>query len=363
MENFINYMEPTYDSCEIDAVTEYMNSGAWLTEFKKTREFEECIRQYTNAGYCSVMANGTVTLIAALLACGIRPGDEVIVPDFTMSATAHAAAVLGAKAVFADVEPSTLCLDYECMKAVVTKKTKAVMFVNMNGRYSSKFEETIRYCKDNKLWLIEDAAQALGSTYKGKAMGTFGDIGSFSFSMPKVITTGQGGAIITNNNELYDKILRIRDFGREKAGSDHYLEIGANFKFTDIQAVIGIEQMKKMRSRVVRKKEMGKLYEKLLKDIPQIHTVDNNFEDTAPCFIEVLCDENKEELMRYLTENGIGCRAFYPPLHSEPAYGMTHLHFPVAEDISKRGFWLPSSVKVTDRQIEFICDTIRKFYN
>ena len=363
MRQFINYMEPTYDYHEIDAVNEYMNTGAWLTEFKKTREFEDSIRTYTGAKYCPVMANGTVTLIAVLLACGIKPGDEVIVPDFTMSATSHAVAIIGAKVIFVDVEPTTLCMDFECMKEVVNEKTKAVIFVNMDGRYSSRFEEMIQYCKDNGLWIIEDAAQALGSTYHGKAMGTFGDIGSFSFSMPKVITTGQGGAIVTDNKELYEKILCIRDFGREKAGSDHYLEIGANFKFTDLQAVIGIEQMKKMPKRVSRKKEMGRLYEELLRDIPQIHTIDNNYEDTAPCFIEVLCDDRKDELMEYLKNKGVGCRAFYPPLHAEPAYQMTNLHFPVSEDVSKRGFWLPSSVQVTNEEIEFICSVIKEFYN
>lgn len=359
---WINYMQPAYDENEIEAVHEYMKSGGWLTEFTKTREFEESIRSYTGAGYCSVMANGTVTLIAALMACGIKPGDEVIVPDFTMSATPHAVEMIGAHAVFVDVERETFCMDYEQMKQAVTPKTKAVIFVALNGRYSTTFEQVVSFCKENGLFLIEDTAQALGSTYKGKALGTFGDIGSFSFSMPKIITAGQGGAVITQNPDLYDRMLKIRDFGREKAGSDHYLMIGGNFKYTDIQAVIGIEQMKKLPDRVSRKKMMGKLYEECLYGIDQIETVANNFDDTAPCFIEILCKERKTELAEYLKKHNIGTRMFYPPLHSEPAYGYIERRFPVTEEISRMGMWLPSSVLLTDEQIRYICNCIKDFY-
>lgn len=359
--DFINYMQPCYDECEINAVTEYMNSGAWLTEFKETRRLEASIASYTDAEYCSVMMNGTVTLIASLMAMGIGKGDEVIVPDFTMSATSHAAAIIGAVPVFVDIERSTLCMDFEKMKQAVTDKTKAVIFVDLNGRYSEKFEDIIEFCKKKGLWLIEDAAQALGSTYKGKALGTFGDVGSYSFSMPKVITTGQGGAVVTGSKELYEKLLQIRDFGREKAGSDHYMTIGANFKFTDLQAVIGIEQMKKMPERIITKKNICKKYDSLLSKIKGISIFNNNYEDVAPCFYEVLCDK-RDELIEFLKSKNIGARKFYPPLHSEPAYGI-NASFPITEEISSKGLWLPSSVLLTDEQIEYICSCIAEFCN
>lgn len=357
--DFINYMQPSYDEREINAVTKYINSGAWITEFKETRNFEALIASYTDSKYCSVMMNGTVTLIAALMAMGIKQGDEVIVPDFTMSATSHAAAMIGAKPVFVDVERDTLCMDFEKMKEAVSDKTKAVIFVDLNGRYSRRFEEIISLCREKDLWLIEDAAQALGSTYKGKALGTFGDVGSFSFSMPKIITTGQGGAVITASEDLYNKMLRIRDFGREKAGSDHYMTIGANFKFTDLQAVIGIEQMKKMPDRIKRKKDICKKYDSYLSEIKGISIFDNNYEDVAPCFYEVLCDK-RDELIDYLKSKNIGARKFYPPLHSEPAYGI-EASYPVTEHISARGLWLPSSVLLTDEQIEYICGCVADF--
>lgn len=357
--DFINYMQPSFDEKEIAAVTKYINSGAWLTEFTETRSFEKSIAEYTSAKYCSVMANGTVTLIAALMAMGIKAGDEVIVPDFTMSATSHAAAVIGAVPVFVDVERSTLCMDIDKMKAAVNDKTKAVIFVDLNGRYSERFENIIAFCRERNIWLIEDAAQALGSFYKGKALGTFGDVGSYSFSMPKIITAGQGGAVVTNSEELYDKILKIRDFGREKPGSDHYMMVGANFKYTDLQAVVGIEQMKKLPGRIELKKEICKKYDSLLKNVRGIEIFRNNYDDTAPCFYEVLCSK-RDELIDFLKTKNIGARKFYPPLHSEPAYGI-NASFPVTEEISAKGLWLPSSVLLTDEQIEYICGCVAEF--
>lgn len=357
---FINQMEPFFDEKEKEAVSNYMESGGWLMEFKKTREFEEMIAAYTGAKYCKVMPNGTLSLSVALMACGVKAGDEVIVPDYTMVATPNSAELIGAKAVFVDIDRASLCMDIEKLKAAVTDKTKAVIIVSINGRYPDNIEEYISFCKKNNIYIIEDAAQSLGSYFNGKHIGTFGDIGSFSFSVPKIITTGQGGALITNNDMLIDKIKRIRDFGREKGGCDHYLEKGWNFKYTDLQAVIGIEQMKKLPDRVIRKKQMGKLYDEHLSNIQGVELIKTNYENTSPWFFDILC-ENRENLIAYLKDKGIGSREFYPPLHSEPAYGYNG-SYPVTEEISKKGLWLPSSVFITDEEIIYICSCVRRFY-
>ena len=359
--DFINQMEPSFDEKERKALDEYLQSGGWGTEFKKTREFEDLIKQYTGAKHCWIMANGTVSLSAALMAVGVGVGDEVICPDYTMVATPNSVELIGAKAVFVDIDRKTLCMDFEKMKAAITPKTKAVLLVSINGRSPENLEEFASYCKEYGIHLIEDAAQSLGSFHNGKHLGRFGEIGSFSFSMPKIITTGQGGALITDDDELADRIKKIRDFGRDKGGSDHYLTKGWNFKFSDFQAVIGIEQMKKLPERVQRKKEMGALYDELLKDIPGVELVHNDYNDVAPWFFDILC-ERREELQQFLKENNIGSRIFYPPLHAEPAYGYTHLHFPVTEEIAYKGLWLPSSVLVTDEQIKYVCAKIREFY-
>ncbi len=357
---FINQMEPNFDEHEAEHLYEYMQSGGWVTEFRKTAEFADMIAQYTGSKYCSITANGTVSLSIALLACGVSRDDEVIVPDYTMVATPNAAELIGAKAVFVDIDRRNLCMDFEQMVKAVTEKTKAVILVSINGRYPENIEQFVTYCKEKGLYLIEDAAQSLGSFCKGRHLGTFGDIGSFSFSSPKIITTGQGGALITDNEDLYKNIKRIRDFGRDQGGSDHYIVKGWNFKFTDVQAVIGIEQMKKLPQRVIRKKELGKLYEQYLSDIPQVEMIPTDYENTPPWFFDILC-EDRESLITFLKDNNIGSRPFYPPLHAEPAYGYSG-SYPVTEEISQKGLWLPSSVALTDDQVKYICDKIREYY-
>lgn len=359
--DFISQMEPSFNEKEADAVYKYMKSGGWCTEFEKTRQFEQMICDYTGAKHCWITANGTVSLSIALIAVGVGVGDEVICPDYTMVATPNSAELIGAKAVFVDIDRSTLCMDFEKMKQAVTDKTKAVMLVSINGRHPADMDAFVNFCKEKGIHLIEDAAQSLGSFCNGTHLGRFGEIGSFSFSAPKVITTGQGGALITDDDELADKIKKIRDFGRDAGGSDHYLVKGWNFKFTDLQAILGIEQMKKLPARVERKKEMGKLYESLLQDIPGVELVPTNSRDTAPWFFDILC-ERRTELQAYLKEKGIGTRVFYPPLHSEPAYGYDELSFPVTEEVSAQGLWLPSSIFITDDEIAYICKCIRDFY-
>ncbi|MCC2624735.1 MAG: aminotransferase [Burkholderiales bacterium] len=354
-------MEPLIGEEEKKAVVDYMNSGAWLTEFEKTKEFAAMIANYTGAKYAYILANGTVTLTTALWACGLKVGDEVLVPDYTMVATANAAALIGCEVKFVDINRQNLCMDFVKMQEAISSKTKAVMLVTINGRYPDNIEEFASYCRERGIWLIEDAAQSLGSMCDGKHLGTFGDIGSFSFSMPKIITTGQGGALITNNPELAEKIAKLRDFGREKPGADHYLTQGWNFKFTDLQAVIGIEQMKKLPDRVKRKKLIGKLYLELLKDIPQIELVPTNLQNTAPWFYDIFV-EDRDKLNGYLKEHNIGSREFYPPLHSEPVYARNTLSYPVATEISQKGLWLPSSVQLSDEQVNYICNTIKSYF-
>lgn len=360
MNKFINQMEPCFDDKEREAINAYMLSGGWVTEFKKTREFERMIAEYTGAKFCSVVPNGTISLSIALMACDIGRDDEVIVPDYTMVATPNAVELIGAKAVFVDIEKETLCMDFEKMKAAVTERTKAVILVSINGRYPSDVQQFVDYCEERNIVLLEDAAQSLGSFYKGKHVGRYGKIGSFSFSAPKIITTGQGGALITDDEELYHKIALIRDFGRNEGGSDHYLVKGWNFKFTDIQAVIGIEQMRKLPERVEKKKKLGKVYAKELSGLQEVMLIETDYNNTPPWFYDILC-EHREELQQYLKDQGIGSRPFYPALHAEPAYGYKG-EYPNTKYAAEHGLWLPSSVALSVADVVYVCDQIKKFY-
>lgn len=352
-------MEPWYGSEEKKAIAGYLNSGGWIMEFKKTRELEEMIAEYAGAKYCSILPNGTLTLWAALAVLGIGRGDEVIVPDYTMVATPNAVVLAGAKPVFVDIERETLCLDYERTEKAIGRKTRAIMLVTINGRYP-RIEKFVQLAKKRNLYLIEDAAQSFGSTYKNKHLGTFGIIGSYSFSMPKIITFGQGGALVTDDKNLYQRLLQFRDFGRPSGGSDDYQILGFNLKFSDLQAVFGIEQMKKISWRIKRKKEIYKLYQENLKHIKEVEFIPTNLENTSPWFIDILVSD-PDGLSLDLKKNNIGSRRFYPTLHNLPFYKIAG-GFNNSIYVSKHGLWLPSSSRLSDEQIGNICDTIVMFY-
>lgn len=359
---FISQMEPWFGEEERIALDSYMKSGGWLTEFKQTQIFEQMICNYTGAKYCFAVNNGTISLTLAALAVGLEAGDEVIVPNFTMIATPNSVKMFGAKPVFVDVEPETLCLDFKKTKEAITTKTKAIILVSANGRYpKAGIEAFIKLSKENNLVLIEDSAQALGSFYpNGRHIGTMGEVGSFSFSVPKVISTGQGGAIITNDDDIAYKLKRLKDFGRSEGGIDIHDTIGWNFKFTDLQAVIGIEQMKKLQWRVDRKKEILKQYQENLKDIQQVKFFDQDLKNTTPWFIDVFV-EDREDLIAFLKENNIGTRLMYPPINKQKAYQVPGEH-PVSNMVGEKGLWLPSASQLTNFQIDYISEKIERFY-
>jgi perosamine synthetase len=356
----INQIEPWIGEEEKRAIIDYLNSGGWLTEYKYTREFERVIAEYVGCKYVSVVTSGTASLAIAIMALNIK-GSEIIVPDFTMIASANAVILAGSKPILIDINKKNLCLDLNLLKNAITPETKAIMLVSLNGR-SPNMEEFVDFCNDNNLFLIEDAAQSLGSRYKGKQLGTFGDVGCLSFSFPKIITTGQGGAILTNNKEIYDEVLRIKDFGRPASGVDYHETLGFNFKFTDLQAVIGIEQMKKIEYRVKRKKEMFELYQQNLRDVNGISFIETNLDDVTPWYMDIVVEGNRDALASYLKERGIGTRPFYPAIHTQPPYIHVKGNYPNSEWAAQSGLWLPSSPFLTNDDIDYICKNIINYF-
>ncbi len=355
-------MEPWFGSEEKLAMSDYMDEEGWLTEFKRTSEFEQRIANYTGAKHCIVVNNGTISLTLMAIAAGIKYGDEVIVPNYTMIATPNSIKMIGAVPVFVDVEPETLCMDFESAKNAITSKTKAILFVNANGRNpKAGINQFIKLCNERGLAFLEDSAQSLGSFYpNGQHQGSVGLAGSFSFSAPKIISTGQGGAIITNNDHIAYKLKRLKDFGRSGGGNDIHDSIGFNFKFTEMQAVIGNEQMKKLEWRVERKKEIYKLYKSLLNPVTEVSFFDQDLEFTTPWFIDVLV-EKRDELQIHLKERSIGTRIMYPPVNKQAAYNIPG-NFEVSNIIGMKGLWLPSAAQLTNQSIEYICKSIIDFY-
>ena len=359
----INQMEPLIGDEEKKAMVEYLDSGGWLTEFKKTREFERVLADFVGCKHACAVNNGTVSLVIALMALGIGREAEVIVPDYTMIASAMAVSLVGASPVLVDIDPTNLCIDLDAAEKAVTTRTRAIVYVGVNGR-CHEMEKVVGICQKSNLSLIEDAAQCLGSTYHGKHLGTFGEIGSLSFSPHKIVTTGQGGMLLTDNEELFKKISMVKDFGRPEAGIDYHEIIGLNSKFTDLQAVIGTEQLRTIGWRIKRKKEMYKLYQTLLSNIEPIVFIETNLADCAPWFMDILIEkaELRDELASYLGDRGIGTRPFYPAIHTQPPYSHITGDFRVSEDVSRRGLWLPSSLSLSDEDIERVCIEIDGFF-
>lgn len=351
----IPQVEPLITAKEADAARDYLNSGGWLTEFEKSKEFAGLIADFLGVKYVTLTTSGTVALYLSLLSSGLKKGDQVLVPNLTMIATINAIKWAGFEPVVADIDPLSLCVNIDDIDSSI----KAILYVSFNGR-SGDLKKISDFCKREGIVLIEDAAQAFGSKKDNQFLGTFGDAGVFSFTPHKIITTGQGGALVTNNFNIYKKAEQLKDFYRRGPGIDIHEGIGFNFKFTDLQAVIGIEQIKTIDERMRRKKEIYKIY---TEELESVEFVPTDLEQTVPWFIDILLSSRKirDELILKLKEKGIGTRPFYPTLcEQKPYLDYKKRNLSVSEDISNRGLWLPSSLKLSNMEIKNICHLINK---
>jgi perosamine synthetase len=364
----IHQIQPSIGKEERRELLDVIDSG-WYTEAKKTREFEQKFAKFVGCKYASAVTSGTIALYVGLKSLGIGPGDEVIVPDFTFVASANSIEMTGAKPILIDIEPETLNLNLKNLPKLVTKKTKAIMPVNLNGR-STNLKKLSEFSNKHNIFLIEDAAHAIGSYYNGKHMGTIGDVAAFSFSIPKIITTGQGGMVITNNKAIYEKCLSVKDFGR-KFGSKKKMDtsfahdtIGYNFKFTEFQAAVGLAQMKKLKQRVNKKKKLYKIYKEMLSNISDIEFIDTNLKNITIWSADIILNsENKKtKLMNFLAKKNIETRIFFPAIHGLSPYKQSDRKFPISSDISKRGLWLPSSTTLTEDELFLVCNNINNFF-
>lgn len=358
----IPQMEPLFGEEERLAVCRYMEEGGYLTEYRLTAEFERRIAEFTGARHCVVVNNGTISLTLAAIAVGLKAGDEVLVPNFTMIATPNSVAMIGAVPRFVDVERDTLCMDVEAAKAAITRRTKALMLVSANGRTPmAGFDAFEELAARHELVLIEDAAQSLGSYYPdGTHVGLKGVAGSFSFSAPKIISTGQGGALVTNDDEVARRLRLLKDFGRAKGGIDTHEAVGFNAKFTELQAAVGLAQMDKLQARILRKREIYRRYREALSELSPLALFDHDLSRTTPWFVDILA-EDRARLVESLQREGIGTRLMYPPINAQEAYRVPGA-FPVSEMVGERGLWLPSSIQLGDADIQRVCAAVAAHY-
>ena len=358
----IPWWEPQTGKKELELVAEVIKSN-FPNEGEYTTLFEKKIAALVGSKYCVTTPNCTQALFLSLKGLGIGHGDEVIVPDLCFIAAPNAVDLSGATPVLVDVDPETLNMDPESFQRAITKKTKAVIPVHVSGRPVA-MEKINNIAKKRKIAVVEDAAEGFMSKYRGKCLGTFGDAGFFSFSPAKTITTGQGGAIVTNSKKLYLRLVELKDQGRPKRGTggdDLHNVVGYNFKFTNLQAAFGLGQLTYLKARISRLKRNHQLYLKNLKDTKGINIIECDImAGTFPQWTDAIV-EDRDGLDRYLRDNNIDCRRFWFPIHTQIPYQRKGVSYPVSSKISPHVLWLPSAFTSDDNDINYVCKMIKQY--
>jgi perosamine synthetase len=361
---YLPVAEPFLGDQEIRYVTECIVTGWVSSSGKFVTQFEEMFANFCNTQYAVSTSNGTTALHLALLALGIGGGDEVIVPSLTFIATANAVTYTGARPVFVDSEEKTWNIDPQLIEDAITSRTKAIIPVHLYG-HPADMDPIIEISARYNLKIIEDAAEAHGAQYKGQNVGGIGTIGIFSFYGNKIVTTGEGGMVVTNQPEIADKIRLLRDHGMSKSRRYWHTMLGYNYRLTNIQAALGVAQLEKIDSIIDKKITIANNYTEQLKNVPGIILPPRkDWAKNVYWMYSILVDEDKfgmdrDALIKILEREEIETRPFFPPIHTQPIYN-TGQQLPVSEWLSKRGMNLPSAVTIRPQQIERVCKIIRE---
>lgn len=351
--------EPSVGKEELGLLSDVIRRN-WLSEGTYTRQFESRLAGLCGRKHALAFSNATAAMIVGMKSLGIGPGDEVIVPSFTHPADPNSIAATGAAPVFADVDEKTLCLSVDAIAAVKTKRTKAILYVALYGN-SGDIAAVSDYAKKNGLFLVNDCAAALRSSYRGKQVASFGDFAVLSFFADKTITTGEGGMFLTDDAGLLAECNIYKHDGRRERGVDLIERKGFNFRITELQAAVGVAQLGRLSHFVKRKKEILAEYGRQLQGIPEVKVF--TFSpgcDAVPHRVLIFVPD-AAALISHLTPLGIGVRTTFMPMHSQPCYGVRK-EFPVTEKLYSTGVCLPSAPALTSEKIAFVCSAIKDFY-
>jgi perosamine synthetase len=365
----ISVSEPDIQRLEMDYVNECLRTNWISSNGKFIPEFEEAFAKYCGAEHGISTTSGTSALHLGLASLGIGSGDEVIVPNFTIISCANAVLYTGARPVFVDVEPDTWCIDPEKIREKITPKTRAIMPVHMFG-HPCDMDAIEKIAEENNLYVIEDAAQAHGAEYKGKKVGGFGDISCFSFYANKIVTTGEGGMVLTNNSDVAEKARSMKNLSFDRERTFTHSDISFNYRMTNIQAAIGLAQLSRIEKTIETKRKNAQLYSRLLSSIPWLRTpVESEHARSVYWMYPVLVDSsmnmNRDDVRKHLENNGIETRMLFAPMYSQPALrdvvnDSNPSDYTVSDDLYRRGFYLPSGSKLSEEQIRFVADTLGK---
>lgn len=372
MHDFIPVNEPLLNGNEKKYLNECIDSGWISSEGPFVTKFEEQFAQKVDRQFGISVCNGTVALDIAVSALGIGPGDEIIMPTFTIISCALAITRSGAKPVLVDSEIDTWNMNVDQIEDKITPHTKAIMIAHIYG-LPVDINPVLELAQKYNLFVIEDAAEVIGQTYINKPCGSFGDISTFSFYPNKHITTGEGGMVVTNNPDIAEKCKSLRNLCFIPEQRFIHEELGWNYRFSNTQAAIGLAQLEKLDESVMRKREIGKKYLNNLKDLDslQLPRLKTDYSENIFWIFGIILKDNKFENAKKVTDilktKKIGTRPFFWPMHEQPVFHKMGLFqnesHPIAELLARKGFYIPSGLAITDEQIDIVSDTIIEFFS
>lgn len=375
-KKYIPYGRQCIEDDDIQAVVDVLQSD-YLTTGPKIAEFEKCVADYVGAKYAVAVSNGTAALHIACLAAGIGPGDEVITTPITFAASANCVLYCGGTPVFADINPDTYNIDPEDIRKKITDKTKAIIPVHLAGQ-PCDMDAIHQIAEEYHLLVIEDGAHALGAEYKGNKIGALSDMTTFSFHPVKPITTGEGGMVLTNNEELYQRLSLFRSHGitrdsdllLKNDGPWYYEQqfLGYNYRITDIQCALGISQMKKLDRFLERRRELVQRYNEAFADCPDIVTPYQleGAESGWHLYIIQVKNHDRRTVFEKLREAGIGVNVHYVPVYKHPYYqehGYANVYCENAEKLYDHMISLPLYPLLSDEEQDYIIDVLKKIVN
>jgi len=364
---FIPVNNPVMDGNEKGYVLDCLESNWISSSGKYIDQFEEAFTEFCGTKHAITCSNGTAALHLALLALGLKPGDEVIVPTLTFIATANAVTYCGGKPVFIDAEPEAWNINPALIESKITSRTKGIIVVHFRG-HPADMDAILEVAKRRGLFVLEDAAQSHGAEYKGKRTGALGDIGTFSFFGNKIITTGEGGMIVTNDDDLASQMRLLKNQGMENTNRYWHPVVGYNYRLTNVAAAIGLAQLEKVGEQIRGRFEVASWYQEYLHFCPEIQW--QSCKEWANrvwfLFTLVIKKDNRsvrDELIPYLLNHGIDSRPVYYPLHSLPPYfEKSELgEYPIAEHVSQRGINLPTWAGMSREDVHYICGKIMDY--
>jgi perosamine synthetase len=363
--------EPLLGGNEKKYLNECIDTNWISSEGPFVTRFEDEMARFVGRKYATTCSSGTAALELATAALELQQSDEVIMPSFTIISCAQALTNRGVTPVLVDSDPGTFNMNPRDVEKKITTKTKAIMIVHIFG-LTVDIDPILEIAKHHNLRIIEDAAQMIGQKYKGRQCGSFGDISIFSFYPNKHITTGEGGMVLCNDKKIDERVKKLRNLCFGKDRFVHH-EVGYNYRMTNLQAALGVAQLEKINETVEKKRWIGGVYNELLKDIDEINLpiVSTNYcSNIYWVYSVVIKDEYKKsakDVMGELKEYRIGTRPFFYPMHKQPVFNKMQLflneNLPVSENLYKKGFYIPSGVALTEKQIIEVSEAMHKVFS